>query len=200
MGYTHYWRRAPDLTPADFQRVMEDVKVILETLATKGIKLCGPTGHGEPELTPQVIAFNGCRKCGHRYRDLGKPWPSPTAAGVESTNHPVVGPWFSGALLETRVCGGCCAGEPFAVDRVFLVRDWDQQDDGRYFQSCETAYKPYDLAVTATLIRLKEHFPEQVSISSDGQEHAFEDAKRLCRQLFGWPKFFILEKEPAEVV
>lgn len=200
MGYTHYWRRSPDLTPADFHQFVEDVKLIVEALQLKGLKFAGPTGTGQPELTPQVVAFNGSKNCGHRYRDLGKPWPSQTANGVEATNNPVSGPWFSGALLETRVCGGCCAGEPFVVDRVFMQRAWDQLEKGKHFQYCETSYKPYDLAVTAALIRLKERLQEDISVSSDGQDNAFEDAKRLCRELFGWHETFALEKEPAEVV
>lgn len=200
MGYTHYWRRTPDLTPADFAKAADEIARILEVVSARGVKLAGPTGHGKPEITDNIIAFNGEKHCGHRYRDLGSPWPSPTAGGVNETTEPVVGPWFSGAMLQTRTCGGSCASAPFVVDRRFLVREWDQLDKGKYFSHCETAYKPYDLAVTAALVRLKENLDDEIQITSDGKERAFDDAKRLCRELFGHAKKFELEPEEAEVV
>lgn len=195
MGYSHYFRRAPVLDREAFTEAVSDIHQILEAVASKGIKLAGPTGLGDPELSDVTIAFNGSKTCGHRYIDLGKPWPSKTAEGVEETNTPIVGPWFSGAMIETRVCGGCCAQDPFVVDRKFIVRPWDQLENERYFCYCETGFKPYDLAVTASLIRLKERLGNEIIISSDGLERGFEDAKRLCRELFGWHTRFELEKE-----
>jgi hypothetical protein len=119
---------------------------------------------------------------------------------VNETITPVVGPWFSGALLETRVCNGDCSGAPFVVDRRFLIREWDQLDKGKYFSHCETGYKPYDLAVTAVLVRLKENLGDELQVSSDGKERGFDDAKRVCRTLFGFAKKFELEPEEAEVI
>jgi hypothetical protein len=200
MGYTHYWRRVGDIERNAFSKALEDIRLVIETLSSRGMKFAGPSGSGSPELTDQTIAFNGKRECGHRYRDLGKPWPSKNAEGVEANNNPVVGPWFSGALLDTRVCGGNCAGEHFLVDRSFLLRSWDQLEDGRYFCSCETQYKPYDLLVTAALVRLKERLGDQILISSDGGEQGFADAKRLCRELFGFATHFELETQDAPAV
>lgn len=200
MGYAHYWRRSPDLTPAHFAKAMEDIQAILAAVAERHVQIAGPTGYGKPELSETIIAFNGARDCGHRYRDLGSPWPSPTSAGVEATTKPVVGPWFSGALLETRVCGGNCSAAPFFVDRKFQTREWDQLEHGRYFQHCITDFKPYDLAVTASLIRLKERLGDDFVVTSDGREKGFEDAKLLCRELFGWNQRFALEPEESEVV
>lgn len=200
MGYTHYWRRAPELSREPFVLALEDIRKIIEKVKEIGLQVGGPTGAGAPELSDYVIAFNGRKDCGHRYMDLGKPWPSKTAEGVELTNQPVSGPWFSGAMLETRVCGGCCAADPFVVDRKFILRSWDQLEAGRYFCYCETGYKPYDLVVTAALIRLKERLGDEIVISSDGLERGFEDAKKLCRELFGWPVRFALEAEESELV
>ncbi len=200
MGYTHYWRRAPDLTPAAFAKAVEDAKNILAAAQERGVILAGPTGYGKPEISESLIAFNGARECGHRYRDLGSPWPSATSGGVMATAKPVVGPWFSGALLETRVCGGNCAGAPFFIDRKFVIREWDQLEHGRYFQHCNTDFKPYDLAVTACLIRMKERLAEEFMVTSDGRDRGFEDGKLLCRELFGWGQRFELEPEESEVV
>lgn len=200
MSYSHYWRRAPKHNRAAFTKALEDIRRIIEVVKERGVQLAGPTGHGVPEMSDVTIAFNGSANCGHRYLDLGEPWPSTTAEGVESTVDPVVGPWFSGALLETRVCGGSCAGEAFVIDRDFLVRNWDQLEHGGYFQKCVTAFKPYDLAVTAALIRLKERLGNEIHLSSDGFERGFEDAKKLCRELFGWSKAFQLEPQESEII
>ncbi len=205
MPYAHYWRRPPALKPAAFHRVMEDVKLIVEELQSRGVRLAGPTGTGDPVITREVIAFNGSAECGHRYRNLGKAWPSATAKGIEETNKPVAGGFLMGAKLETRVCGGNCSQERFVLDREYMPAEWETQVDGKFEQSCETYFKPYDLAVTAVLIRLREHFPDDVTIYTDGpdeafKQNAFADALKLVRELFGWPKWFVLEKEPESVV
>jgi hypothetical protein len=54
--------------------------------------------------------------------------------------------------------------------------------------------------VTAALMRLKERLGDAIRIYSDGDNHAFEDAKILCRELFGWPERFELESEETAVV
>jgi hypothetical protein len=200
VNYAHYWRRSPELDRAAFTNAVEDTKLIFAKAKELGIHLAGPIGQGHPDATDFAIAFNGSKECGHRYMDLGKPWPSKTAEGVEATPTPISGPWFSGAMLETRVCGGCCAGGSFIVDRNFLVRPWDQLEQGRYFSYCETDFKPYDLIVTAILIRLKERLGDQIVISSDGLERGFEDAKKLCRELFGWASRFELEPQESALV
>ena len=200
MGYTHYWRRAPDLDRAAFIRAMDDVRVIIAACQKRGLLIAGPHGSGIPELNDFIIAFNGGKECGHRYLDLGEPWPSAEAEGVEAVLDPVVGPWFSGARLATRVCGGRCSGKPFVVERKFLVRPWDQLERGGYFSHCETGFKPYDLAVTSALVRLKERLGDEIRISSDGQERGFAEAKQICRELFGWESRFELEPEESEVV
>ena len=202
MGYTHQWRRQADIGRAAFSSALEDVKLILAKASEMGLRLAGPTGHGKPEITQQTIAFNGSAECGHRHRDLGKPWPSPEAEGVEAHEPyaPDDTPWYSGPYLKTRVCGGSCAGGAFVFDRRFIIRDWDRPENDQYFAYCETDFKPYDLIVTAILIRLKEHLGDEIVIWSDGLEAGFEDAKRLCRQLFGWSTKFALEQQGAEVI
>ena len=196
MSYSHYFKRAPALHPAAFIQAVEDIRLVFEKVRQLGVLLAGPSGEGLPELTDYTIAFNGPRECGHRYRNLGDPYPARDAHGVEANNLPVVGPWHSGALLNTRVCGGCCAGKPFVIDRDFHVAEWSQLEEGKYSGYCETSFKPYDLAVTASLIRLKERLGDDILLWSDGwSRNGFEDAKRICRGLFGFPKRFALETE-----
>lgn len=200
-GYSHQWRRAPELDKSGFSKAVEDVKIILEKAVELGITIAGPTGHGKPEVTGSTIAFNGDAECGHRYFDYGEPWPTDTAEGVRNDCPVADDPYWSGEYLTTRVChGGSCAQRPFIIDRVYMTRHWTRRDEKGYFCKCETQYKPYDLIVTAVLIRLKEHLSDEIFIDSDGHEKAFEDAKRLCRELFGWPHHFELDPRESEVV
>lgn len=58
-------------------------------------------------------------------------------------------------------------------------------DDMALFDSfCKTAREPYDLVVTAALIRLAHHFPD-VEISSDGWLEDWQEGSQLCQQIFG---------------
>lgn len=202
MGYTHYWRRPAELDREGFSKALQDIKLVVEKLVATGLRLAGPIGRGKPELSDYTIAFNGDSNCGHRYRDLGKPFPSKTAEGIEDLDSPIAQgePWFSGPYLDARACGGNCAAQPFVVDRKFMMREWDRQNEAGYFCSCETDFKPYDLLVTAALIRLKENLGDEIRISSDNPERGFEDAKRLCRELFGWPSRFEIEPQESEIV
>ena len=109
-------------------------------------------------------------------------------------------PWISGPYLLTRACGGNCSRDPFIVDRKYMARDWERQEHGGYFCGCETDFKPYDLVVTAVMIRMKERLGDDFKITSDGDEHAFADAHRLCRELFGFPSRFELESHGSEIV
>jgi len=59
-------------------------------------------------------------------------------------------------------------------------------EDGGKFDFCKTARKPYDLAVTASLVALKKHFGGEVDISSDGDEEGFIDGKKLCQSVLGY--------------
>lgn len=201
MPYTHMWRRAPELSKDGFRKAVEDIKLLLDRASEMGLRIAGPTGHGKPEVTDSTIAFNGDRDCGHRYFDFGEPWPTGEAEGVSNDNPVAPEPYWSGEYLTTRHChGGSCAQGPFVVDRNFLERHWTRAEEKGYFCKCETQFKPYDLIVTAALIRLKEHLHDEIFLNSDGREPAFEDAKRLCRELFGWPRYFELEPQESEVV
>jgi hypothetical protein len=204
MAYTLLWTRLLELDRDTFHLFVEDVRAIVARAQDMGVRISGPTGKGYPELGPETIAFNGSATCGHRHRDLGKPWASPTAAGIEEVEPPYdskAEPWMSGPYLETRVCGGSCAGDPFIVDRRYMVRDWERPESPkRYACNCETHFKPYDLIVAAALVRFKEHFGEAVTIDHRNPDNAFEDAKRFCRELFGWAAHFNIEKPEAEIL
>lgn len=69
---------------------------------------------------------------------------------------------------------------------------WLSLSAGRYdfaqapFDSfCKTARCPYDLIVTAALIRLAHYFPTEVKISSDGEAEDWASGSLLCQKVFG---------------
>jgi hypothetical protein len=195
MAYTHFFRRDAILDPASFSLAVQDISLLRSNLAPLGVILSGPTGDGKPEINDFTIAFNGPRNCGHPYMDLGKPYPSPQASGVMTMENPIADgpPYISGPYLNTRACGGNCAADPLVVDQKYMQRVWERPDDqGRFLVIVQTYFKPYDLMVTASLVRLKERLGEQIQITSDGNEKGFEDAKRICRELFGFPARFEL--------
>lgn len=73
MGYTHYFYRSPTLPAEAFKLFVEDVRKMLANLPAqyasagrghndKPIVICGPDGTGSPEISEEVIAFNGTKE------------------------------------------------------------------------------------------------------------------------------------------
>jgi hypothetical protein len=62
---------------------------------------------------------------------------------------------------------------------------WDRQGNG--FNFCKTAYKTYDVVVTACLIHLKDVYGDAVEISSDGDWSDWRDGARLYNNVTGLP-------------
>jgi hypothetical protein len=168
MGYTHYLDRAPELDLAAWRRWVGDVRLILRNLPTHAsitlypldgpsytltapLQVAGPLGTGRPELTDELVSFNGG---GH----------------VDVDGRPV------------RL--GC---ETFYLERRRQPEEWQEPDErGWIFECCKTRRMPYDLAVTAALVRLAYHFPEGVEVRSDGGAEEWEAGVELCRRLFGF--------------
>lgn len=193
MGYTHYWYRPPVINPAAFSAIRQDIARLLPALADVGVPLAGPDGTGDPILTDDLIAFNGVAACGHPRQALGITWPAEGAGGVRATADPVAGVWVGGALLHTRACGGDCSHESFVFARTQppLSGVDDPRSDGLVFACCKTAYKAYDLVVTAALIVIQRHCPA-VRVLSDGTDADWDDARLLCTTALGYGAAFRL--------
>lgn len=189
MGYTHYWRRIPEIDADLFTAATIDIKEVLATLGRMGVKLAGPTGTGAVEINESKIAFNGVQYCGHTKRDLGITWPAdgPNVGGVGNETK---GKWHAGTLLTERTCGGNCSHESFYFERIF--KEGELNKSGLRFNFCKTAYKPYDLAVTAALIICKHHLKDKIQISSDGEDRDWRDAAMICQMTLGYGADFKL--------
>ncbi len=190
MGYTHYWRqKALILDPITFRAFAADC----QTVCLKSeIPIAGWDGTGKPRFTAKEVAFNGVEACTHLQRDLGITWPSDDAVGGIHIPSGPDGSWFAGATLRSRTCDGSCAHETFRIEQHRKPQKWGTPGDDGWFAFCKTAYKPYDILVTACLIIVRQHFPEIFSVSSDGEQRDWEDAMRLCQHVLGYGDTFVL--------
>lgn len=192
MGYTHYWYRVRGLDTDKFKAAIVDIKPVLAKLGQMGVKLAGSDGSGASEVNQDIIALNGVNRCGHAQRDLGITWPAheQESGGIGSQTK---GHWFAGSLLMERTCGGDCSHESFIVERIKEPSKYDQPNEsGLLFDCCKTAYKPYDLAVTAALIILKHHMGDAIKVSSDGENKDWRDAAMVCQLVLGYGANFKL--------
>lgn len=187
MGYTHYWRREITIPVHTFNAIREDFEKLLIPMADAGIMLAGGLGTGTPEITPNKIWFNGLESCGHAPNSaISIPWPTRNAGGVGDNRQGQDGEWFAGASLDTRCCNGDCSYETFAFNRVFKKESWQTPEDGKWFACCKTAFRPYDIAVTAFLIVAKHHMGDKLKVSTDGEDQHWFDAKMLCQTVLGY--------------
>lgn len=193
MGYTHYWMRAEVIDPAVYQCIVNDFRLLLTPLRRMGVPLAGPIGTGEPKLEKEDIRFNGVMNCGHKPIGSGMGWPADDARGVRTERlSVVVGGWGDGPLLSARTCNGDCANETFAFPRVLELKAWDEARNGLYFQCCKTAFKPYDLAVTAFFVIAKHHLVSNFETGTDGDLNHFRDGMELCQKHLGYGRDFRL--------
>jgi len=141
MGYTHYWYRPAVIDQALFSRIRSDFENVVRVLAQlKGIYIAGGDGQGEPEITNNVIYFNG--------------------SGDESC-------------------------EPFYFPRIVEANDYimgsgHHGPQGTFFCFCKTRQAPYDLAVTACLLVIKQYLGDHIIVRSDGEDKDWIDARMFC--------------------
>lgn len=198
MGYTHYWRRPQAIPEAQYSRIASDFRELVPYLREAGVKLAGGFGEGEPQIDDKEVWFNGDQHCGHAEADLGITWPASGARGVSvsaTTTPRPAGTWFAGATLASRTCGGDCSHETLHFPKMLELEKWDKPENDRYFQFCKTAFKPYDLAVTAFLIIAKHYMGPALLVSSDGDDDEWADAVRLCEAILGYGGEFELDKD-----
>ena len=192
MGYTHYWYREQTIDPATMKHIADDFATIVLKLDDLGVHLAGGDGEGLPEITPEIICFNGPNNCGHpKNSEITIPWPKDGASGVTDGKGERAGNWFAGALLDSRCCNVSCSYETFDFPREFDMSGYVQADEyKRYFSCTKTAYRPYDLAVNAFLVIAKHHLGDKIKVSSDGELNNWLEGIALCRIYLGYEETY----------
>jgi hypothetical protein len=187
MGYCHYWEIEQEIDQESFSCTIADVQRIILALDDMGVRLAGPFGRGLPEIDDDHIAFNGLWECGHvNNEEVVIPFPAADAAGVGSSIDAVEGSYFGmGTFLSHRACDGNCSYETFNFMRK--CDDPDKVRDGRYFDSCKTAFRPYDLAVQCVLLIAKHHLKDRIHVWSGGSDYHWNDARLLCCTHLNYP-------------
>lgn len=198
MGYTHYFynKKKTLATPKKWKEFTNDCQKIFQYCQSN---LCIDLANGlsdensQPEITDEHISFNGSeqQRLGVWTTDeqLSIPWPAEDAGLNDPIADPIAektsGHWFAGNLLKQRVAprnevNGLGSGsyETMWIDRV-------AEKDGQ-FNCCKTAFRPYDLAVTAVLVAAKHHFGNKITVRSDGNESHWMDGKILCNNILGY--------------
>jgi hypothetical protein len=218
MGYTHYWYREREIGRATFASIVADFKKLLPIFKVLDVKLGNGRGKGKPIINSNEVIFNGLRNCGHpKNSHLVIPWPAPVVKpGIAlSSSQAVVGSWFAGVVLNQRACNGDCSYETFYFPRVLPQRYEPAQPVtycdmsghpvcngkllvGKYFDFCKTAFRPYDLAVTAFLVIAKHHLSERILVRSDGTMMHWIDAVKLCQNVLGYGLDFQLGERSIE--
>jgi hypothetical protein len=99
-------------------------------------------------------------------------------------------PLFSAeAIIFNGKKGQGC--ENFEIHRSELPRPGRDQVRG----FCKTEKLPYDLCVQCALIILKQHLGQAMTVSSDGDDADWEEARSKCQKHLGYGSGFRLEKE-----
>lgn len=207
MGYTHYWyRKDREINIEDFRRIIFDFKKLIPRFDEVGVVLAGSHGKGEAVIETNQVIFNGLTNCGHPAKhELGITWPADNARGVANSWGEDVSsePWYAGTTVEKRTCAGDCSHETFCFPRIisqdqespFNYYPTEDSRVGWQFDFCKTAYKPYDLAVTAFLIIAKQYLKRSICVRSDGRAPHWADARVLCQKDLGYGDDFELDRK-----
>lgn len=198
MGYSHYLYTPKEIKKRTWNKITKDVKIVLEYIDTQmGVKLAN--GSGEPNTSPdidgQCICFNGsdAQPAGlwTTNENISLPWPSNSASITDTDESPISektdGTWFAGDLVSQRVAPvdnltglGSGSYETCYIDRISEGHFVDREK--LYFSCCKTAYRPYDIAVTAVYLIVKHYVPECI-VRTDGKDKDWLDARILLENL-----------------
>lgn len=68
------------------------------------------------------------------------------------------------------------------------------------FSCCKTAHKPYDKVVVAFHIIVKHYLGDQVEISSDGDDSAWDEGRFLAQSVLGYGEEYHLDDQSGELL
>ncbi len=191
MGYSHHWETKQLIPDKTFSLILHDVKLIQKPLFDIGIPLAGPDGTGDPIFNNDVISFNGIDKCGHTAKDLFLAWPSKNAHGISLDKIQHVP---SDTQIDARTCNGSCMYESFIFKKYNQCRSRElNYDDLICFNSCKTAFRPYDIAVMTILIIAKHYLINDIRVISNGDITKWHDAIMIVNHFLEYGNDFKLD-------
>jgi hypothetical protein len=201
VGYTHYWYR-PLVIPTDaFHAIRSDFERLILPLADFGVHLAGGLGEGLPVITDDMIWFNGVRACGHPKNETVQiPFPTDDACGVGASAN-AIADGSDGLItrIKHRCCDGRCSYETFLFPKSLEADETrPPEENGLYIGFTKTAFRPYDIAVTAALLVAKRNLKDQFAVHTDGTDRHWSDAKRICQEVLGYGEWFGIVEEEVE--
>jgi hypothetical protein len=200
MGYTHYWYRPLKIPAEIFWAIRLDFERLVLPLADLGVPLAGGIGEGLPVITNDLICFNGVKLCGHPANErLSIPFPAADASGIGPSTSALDESNGLITKIKHRCCNGECNYETFLFPRCLDPDDVLPPDRrGRVFGFTKTAFRPYDIAVTAALLIAKKNLKDQIMVHTDGHDSHWSDAKRICQEVLGYGDWFGIVEEEVE--
>ena len=205
MGYTHYWYREKEIEGAAFSEIVRDFERLSPLFKVLDIQLGDGLGENTPIINEAEVLFNGLSDCGHpKNGHIALAWPSdgPKFGTAPNSEGSICGTWCAGIVLNQRTCGGDCSYETFYFPRTLPDRDKPlgkiayytnggavyrkPERVGKYFGSCKTNFRPYDLVVQVFLIIAKHHLGDRIIVTSDGKMQHWIDAAKICQNAFGY--------------
>ena len=201
MGYSHDWYRPPAIDDDEFRHIRAELEKLILPLEDIGVRLADGRGNNEPEISDKCIRFNGVCDCGHpENEDIVIPYPAENARGIGSSETAVIGPWhLVGVELRHRCCSGECCHETFHFPKIAdrdASKSKEPETNGLVFYWTKTAFKPYDIAVTAALLIAKRYLRNQLIVYSNGADAQWADAKEMCQRHLGYGAWFGIVEDP----
>ena len=197
MGYTHYWHRPETIPDALWAHIRSDFDKLVLPLSDAGVVLAGGLGKGPPEITKDVIRFNGPEECGHSANEeLVIPYPSNDAEGIGPSSTAIDGDFFGvGVTVKHRCCNGSCCYETFTLEKAIDDSREEADEDGLYVDYVKTGFRPYDIAITCVLLIAKHWLGNQFVVHSNGADAQWSDARRICHKVLGYGDWFGIIEE-----
>jgi len=201
MGYTHYWYRPPVIPAEIFGAIRLDFERLILPLADYGVHLAAGLGEDLPIITNDHICLNGVKHCGHPKNDeIGIPYPTPDACGI-GPSASAVHEGSDGLItrIKHRCCNGSCDYETYHFPRS-LELEYAQgpNEQGLFIGFTKTAFRPYDIAVTAALLIAKRHLKDRFMVHTEGGDCQWSDAKHICQNVLGYGEWFGIVEEQIE--
>ena len=195
MSYTHFWYRTQIIPPDIYDAIRADFDKLILPLHDACVELAGPSGRGAPAINSEMITFNRLTDCGHpQSQRWVVAYPADHAEGVGPSSTAIEHSHDDLAVtVKHRCCNGRCSFETFAFPQTMYSNQ--HNDEGLFCDSVKTAFRPYDIGVTAFLLIAKRHLGDRIVVHSNGGDGQWADAKRICQEVLGYGDWFGLIEE-----